>query len=219
MRNVLTGGAYKGINKWAKSKLKISLKEIDPVWRVSSDVKDIIYLLHKELSHIANYQKGCSQIFHNWFLENHADEFLFQTECTAGSWQDIIAMVMFVKFYQTLFSNKIKWNNEMNISFSAYIVLYRTNYCTAIDETTGCGVVEWFTYHFTTIKICVDMNQLNQYWLQAHFSHCLYERIVTTHSISKWAYLNVRIYYCYEHMHGFIFSCYIHTLLTMAYDR
>ena len=104
-----------------------------------------------------------------------------------------------------------KWKDLLATRGSTLFYTY-TNYHTAIGETTGCGVVEWFTYHFTTIKIGIHMDQLNQYWLQAHFSYCLYERIVTTHSISKWAYFNVRIYYRCEHMYGFIFSCYTYTI-------
>ena len=97
-----------------KGDLENSIKHISPVWRVSSDVKDIIHLMHKEFSLTANYPKGHGQIFCNWFLENHAGEFLFQTERTAGSRQDIVAMGSLALYwnrnvYIEFLSDRMKW--------------------------------------------------------------------------------------------------------------
>ena len=107
MRDLWIGGTHKGVNKWAKGELENSIKHISPVWRVSSDVKDIIHSMHKEFSLTANYPKGHGQIFRDWFLEKHAGEFLFQTEHTAGSRQDIVAMGS-LAFY---------WNRNVYLEF------------------------------------------------------------------------------------------------------
>ena len=108
------GGTHKGVNKWAKGELENSIKHISSVWRVSSDVKDIIHLMHKEFSLTANYPKGHGQIFRDWFLEKHAGEFLFQTERTAGSRQDIVAMGSLALYwnrnvYIEFLSDRMKW--------------------------------------------------------------------------------------------------------------
>ena len=57
MRDLWIGGTHKGVNKWAKGELENSIKHISSVWRVSSDVKDIIHSMHKEFSLTANYPK------------------------------------------------------------------------------------------------------------------------------------------------------------------
>ena len=84
IHNVWASGVHKGVRAWAKDKLKIDLKNIPHVWRVSHDVKDIIHLLHKEFSLTMNYPKGHRQLFRKFFLEKHLGEYLFQTKCTAG---------------------------------------------------------------------------------------------------------------------------------------
>ena len=86
------GGVHKGVSAWAKDKLKTNLKNISHVWRVSHDVKNIIHSLHKEFSLTVNYPKGHRQLFREFFLENHAGEYLIQTKRTAGSRQDIVVM-------------------------------------------------------------------------------------------------------------------------------
>ena len=42
IRDVWAGGVHKGISAWAKNELENDLKEIPSIWRVSSDVKEII---------------------------------------------------------------------------------------------------------------------------------------------------------------------------------
>ena len=63
------------------------------------DFKAIIVSLHKEFSLDANYPKGHGTIFRKWFRENHAGEFLFHTERSKGTRQDIVAMGLLAIFW------------------------------------------------------------------------------------------------------------------------
>jgi len=122
IRDVWAGGVHKGISAWAKNKLENDLKKIPSIWRVSSDVKEIIHSLHKEFSLTANYPKGHGQLFREFFLEKHAGEYLFQTERTAGSRQDIVAMGSLALYwnrnvYLEFLADRMRWysNGEKNI--------------------------------------------------------------------------------------------------------
>lgn len=109
MQDVWTGGVYKGVSGWVKEKLEEDLKKIAPIWRVSLEIKDIIHLLHKEFLLTANYLKGHGKIFFKWFIEKHADEYLFQIKGTTNLRQDIIATG----------SLAISWNRGVYLEFLA----------------------------------------------------------------------------------------------------
>ena len=58
-----------------QNQLKQSLIEFPCSSCVSSNIKEVIYSVHKEFSLVANYAKGHGQIFRDWFIKNHAGNF------------------------------------------------------------------------------------------------------------------------------------------------
>ena len=99
MCNIWTGGVSNNISIELKKTLDKDLSEIPTVLQVSADLKSIIYAMHKEFLLDANYPKGHGKIFRDWYLENHAGEFLFHTEWSNGSCQDIVAIGSMVIYY------------------------------------------------------------------------------------------------------------------------
>ena len=83
---------HKSVTGHIHKKLEQSFKEFPSRARVSTNLKDVIFSVHKEFSLVANYAKGHGQIFRDWFIKNHTGEFLFTTERSDGSRQDIVAI-------------------------------------------------------------------------------------------------------------------------------
>ena len=92
IRDVWIGTVHQQVNSHIHKKLEQSFKEFPSRNRVSTNIKDVIFSVHKEFSLVANYAKGHGQIFRDWFIKNHAGEFLFTTERSDGSRQDIVAI-------------------------------------------------------------------------------------------------------------------------------
>ena len=92
IRDVWIGTVHKKITGHIHKMLEQSFKEFPSRARVSTNLKDVIFSVHKEFSLVANYAKGHGQIFRDWFIKNHAGEFLFTTERSDGSHQDIVAI-------------------------------------------------------------------------------------------------------------------------------
>ena len=99
MRDIWTGGVSNDISIELKQTLDKDLSQIPTILRVSADLKSIIYAVHKEFSLDANYPKGHGKIFRDWYLEAHAGEFLFHTERSNGSRQDIVAIGSMAIYY------------------------------------------------------------------------------------------------------------------------
>merc|ERR1712032_258621 len=99
MRDIWTGGVSNDISIELKKTSDKGLSEITTILRVSADLKSIIYAVHKEFSLDANYPKGHGKIFRDWYLEAHAGEFLFHTERSNGSRQDIVAIGSMAIYY------------------------------------------------------------------------------------------------------------------------
>ena len=99
MRDIWIKAVHKRVTYHLSGKLKESMAEIASIFRVSVDLKAIIVSLHKEFSLDTNYPKGHGTIFCKWFRENHSGEFLFHTERSKGTRQDIVAMGLLAIFW------------------------------------------------------------------------------------------------------------------------
>ena len=145
---------HKGISVWGKDTLKNDLKNIPHIWRVSHDVKDIIHLLHKEFSLMANYPKGHKRLFREFFLEKHAGEYLFQIKHTAGLRQDIVTMGSLALYwnrnvYLEFLVDRMKWYSNGK--------RYPTTVCLDGTHIVGSSCISktFFYYLFVINCTCV----------------------------------------------------------------
>ena len=107
LRCIWINGVLKSINAHLKQSLHDSLECIPQIFRVSVDMSKIILAYHKEFSLLCNYPKGHGEKFRLWMKKNHPGYYLFRSERSNGSRQDIVAMG----------SLAIYMNRHVNIDF------------------------------------------------------------------------------------------------------
>ena len=92
LRCLWVNGSVKAITAYMSSFLEDSLDEISNFLRVSPDFSDVIRAFHKEFSLTKNYPKGHGEMFLDWVIRNHPNEFLLHCERASGNRQDLVCM-------------------------------------------------------------------------------------------------------------------------------
>ena len=99
IRDICIGTVHTKITAHVHIQLEELSNEFHYSSPVSTNIKEVMYSVHKEFRLVANYAKGHGQIFRDWFIKKHVRKFLLTIEQTSSSSQDIVAMGVIGIYY------------------------------------------------------------------------------------------------------------------------
>jgi hypothetical protein len=89
LRNIWWKWLEKSLSKYLTDALQGSLANMDPRWRITTNMSDIIRAVDKEFSLPANYPKGHGREFKHWLEKYHPGVLLVPTLRSSGARHDL----------------------------------------------------------------------------------------------------------------------------------